>query len=79
MVQGLRFCTSNPGGIDSIPGWGNKIPHATRHGPKNFLKSPTCSIRLEKSFKKICKVSKCPESELILELMLEATKPLYEV
>ena len=29
MVQQIRPCTSNAGGVGSIPGQGTKIPHAT--------------------------------------------------
>ena len=29
------------GGTGSIPGWGARIPHATRHGPKK----PTCTTQ----------------------------------
>ena len=28
VAQRLRLCTSSVGGVDSIPGWGMKIPHA---------------------------------------------------
>ena len=38
MVQWLRFCTSNAGGSDSIPGWGTKISHATWHSQKEKKK-----------------------------------------
>ena len=34
-VQWLRLCTSNAGGIVSIPGQGTKIPHVTWHGQNN--------------------------------------------
>ena len=27
-VQLLRLCTSTVGGVDSIPGWGTKVPQA---------------------------------------------------
>ena len=30
VVQWLRLCASNAGGMDSIPGWGTKIPHTTQ-------------------------------------------------
>ena len=33
-VQWLRLHTSNLGVAGSIPGWGNKIPHAAWRGPK---------------------------------------------
>ena len=29
VVQRLRLCVSTARGEDLIPGWGNKIPHAT--------------------------------------------------
>ena len=29
-VQGLRLCASTTRGTASVPGWGTKIPHATR-------------------------------------------------
>ena len=34
MVQWLRLCTSNAGGMGLIPGQGTEIPHATRCGLK---------------------------------------------
>ena len=42
-VQWLRLHTSTAVGTGLIPGWGTKIPHAMRHGPKtrkmwNYLK-----------------------------------------
>ena len=33
-VQWLRLCTSTAGGTDSIPGQGNKIPHAMQCNQK---------------------------------------------
>ena len=30
-VQWLGHCTSSAGGMGSIPGWGSRIPQATRH------------------------------------------------
>ena len=33
-VQWLRLCTSNAGGMSSIPGWGTGIPHAVLHSQK---------------------------------------------
>ena len=38
-VQWLRLHASNAGGEGSVPGWGTKIPHATRHGQKNPQKT----------------------------------------
>ena len=38
MVQRLRFCTSNAGGSDSIPGWQTKISHAIWHSQKKKKK-----------------------------------------
>ena len=34
VVQGLKFHTANVGGKGLLPGWGAKILHAVRHGPK---------------------------------------------
>ena len=34
MVQWLRLHAINEGGMSLIPGQGNKIPHAARHGQK---------------------------------------------
>ena len=34
VVQWLRFHTSNAGGMGLIPGWGMKIPLASRHSQK---------------------------------------------
>ena len=45
VVQWLGLCTSTTGGVDSIPGWGTKLPYATWHGlPKNKdrLTGATC-------------------------------------
>ena len=41
VVQWLRLDAPTAGGTSSIPGWGTKSPHATRHGQKikSFLKS----------------------------------------
>ena len=41
VVQWLRLCASVAGNMDSIPGWGTKIPHATCLGRKK-KKSPVC-------------------------------------
>jgi len=30
VVQWLRLCASNTGGVGSIPGWGNKIRHTAK-------------------------------------------------
>ena len=38
VVQWLRLCAPNAGGTGSIPGQGTKIPHATRHSPKEKKK-----------------------------------------
>ena len=38
VVQWLRLCTSNAGGVGSIPGQGTKIPHAVQRVPKNKKK-----------------------------------------
>ena len=37
-VQRLRHHTATAGGMDSTPGWGRKIPHATWWGQKIILK-----------------------------------------
>ena len=37
MVQWFGVCTSNAGGMGSIPGWGTKIPHAAWHGKKDIF------------------------------------------
>ena len=34
MVQWLRLCASNAGGMGSIPGQGTKIPHTIQCGQK---------------------------------------------
>ena len=34
MVQWLRLCAPNAGGMGSIPSWGNKIPHAIQCSQK---------------------------------------------
>ena len=39
VVQWLRFCPSNAGGMSSIPGWGTKILHAKKKKKKFFLLS----------------------------------------
>ena len=43
-VQWLRLCTSNAGGAGSIPGWGNKIPHAAWHGQKILKKKESLTF-----------------------------------
>ena len=35
VVQWLRLCASNAGGVGLIPGWGMKIPHVSQHSQKN--------------------------------------------
>ena len=37
-VWWLRLCTSNAGGMGSIPGWGTKIPYAVWHDQKKKKK-----------------------------------------
>ena len=34
VVQWLRLCTSNAGGVGSIPSWGTEIPYAAQYGQK---------------------------------------------
>ena len=36
-VKWLGLCTSNAGGLGSIPGQGTRIPHATLHGQKKIF------------------------------------------
>lgn len=43
-VEQLRLHISNGGGLNSIPGWETKIPHAVRCCQKK--KKKTCIIRL---------------------------------
>ena len=38
LVQWLRLCASNAGGVGSILGWGTKIPYAMQHGQKIKMK-----------------------------------------
>ena len=38
VVQLLRLCPSNAGGVGSIPGWGTKVPHAAWHSQKERKK-----------------------------------------
>ena len=37
VVQLLRLCAPNAGGMGSIPGQGTKIPHAARRGQKKKI------------------------------------------
>ena len=37
MVQYLRLCTPNAGGMGSVPDWRTKILHATWHGWKKKI------------------------------------------
>ena len=49
MVQGLRLCASNTGGVGSILGWGTKIPRAARCSQKIMKNKIKCSfLRLAK-------------------------------
>ena len=41
MVQWLRFCTSNAGGVGLILDWGTKIPQAMWHSQKIKTKKLT--------------------------------------
>ena len=34
VIQWLRFCVSNAGGVGLIPGWGTRIPDAMQHDQK---------------------------------------------
>ena len=38
VIQWLRLCASNAGGMDSVPPWGTKIPHAVQHDQINNMK-----------------------------------------
>ena len=38
MAQWLRPCAPTTGGIDSVPGWGNKIPHPLWCNQRSFFK-----------------------------------------
>ena len=38
VVQWLRFCASNAGGLGSIPGWGSKTPHEAKKKKKKHSK-----------------------------------------
>ena len=44
MVQRLRLCPSNVGGMGSILGWGIKIPHTLQGGLKKKKTKPTLSL-----------------------------------
>ena len=37
LIQWLRLCVSNAGGVGSIPGWGTKILHAMQGDQKKYL------------------------------------------
>ena len=43
MVQWLRLCASNAGGMGSIPGGESIIPHDAKGDQKNETKTPWCS------------------------------------
>ena len=45
-VQWLRLCTSIAGGLGSIPGWGTKIPHATRCSQKEKKRTEVSGRRI---------------------------------
>ena len=45
-VQWLRLCTSNVGGLGSIPGWGTKIPCAIWYSQKERKKKKKQRQRL---------------------------------
>ena len=44
VVQWLRLCAPNAGGMGLVPGWGTKILHATQLGQKK--KKAKCIIPL---------------------------------
>ena len=46
VVQWLRLHVINEGGMSLIPGQGNKIPHAARHGQKK-KKKITKKLKIE--------------------------------
>ena len=56
-VQWLRLCASNAGGMDSIPGWGTKIPHGVakkkekkKKKKKEKMGAKTTKVRTTKFF-----------------------------
>ena len=56
VVQGLRPCTSNAGGMGSNPGQGNKSPHAAWCGKKKKKNHTTQTLlnKLEQKFLAAC-------------------------
>ena len=51
MVSWLRFCFPVQGFVDSIPGWGVKIPHVSRPKTKNIKQKQYCK-KFNKDLKK---------------------------
>ena len=51
VVQWLRLCLPNAGGVGSIPGQGAKIPHASWPKNQNIKQKQYCN-KFNKDFKK---------------------------
>ena len=51
MVSWLRFCFPMQGFVDSIPGWGVKIPYVSRPKTKNIKQKQYCN-KFNKDLKK---------------------------
>ena len=61
VVQWLRLCAPNAGGMGSIPGGGTDIPYAARHGqrkPKNQVLRPFWSRKLQRKGNSEIKIKK---------------------
>jgi len=50
VVQWLRLCTSNAGGVGLIPGCETKIPQGTGYGQK-LKRKDLCSLKVSQSHK----------------------------
>ena len=47
VAQWLRFWTTNPGGLGSIPGQGTRSPHATTKSSYAATKDPACQTKTQ--------------------------------
>ena len=52
VVQWLRLCAPNAGGLGSIPGGGTKIPHTTTKPARHNQRSPRAAMKTQHSQKK---------------------------
>ena len=76
VVQWLQLCFTNAGGVDSIPGLGTKIPHASQPKKSKHIKQQQYCKKFKKDFKK-CSASKYIKIKLHCSALLYHVKPRF--